>query len=320
MRKIFGFIVSAAMLLPSLTSASPLEPISDERLGQILEELRHSPLQIQIQEKVVDKDNGCIYAEVNLPVVDPNTAKYREQKLYIVRPEKKAKSPVVVIVPTIEGRTILENRVSGSLCEKGIAAIIADVNDNTQPEEIPAWGHEDRNHRWALHALQTTIDFAQSHPNFEPEHVAAMGLSLGGITTSMLIGIETRLRGAMIAAAGGNFPEMLALTKNKHLVRLRERRMEYLKIKEIGDYEKELRSRLVFDPLYFHKRVTKESVMMMLVKDDRMVPEITQRELWESYGKPNALWFDQGHVGSLVRLSYLWMDEISAFFLERFKD
>jgi dienelactone hydrolase len=312
---IFGF----TSIAPSLVQALPLEPVSEESYESLLQQLKHVPLKMPIVETITEREDGCIYATAEIPVFDPNTQKVRIQGLYIARPEKVKNAPSVLLVPTIHGRTILENRVATSLCVAGIAAIVADVNAIVQPEVMPGWGSEDTNHRYALHALQTAVDFIQLHPELDHKKIGAMGFSLGGITTAMLIGIDPRFVGAMIAAGGGNFPELLSKTKNRHMVKLRERRMEYLKIASVDDYEKELRKHLVFDPIHFARKVNKNSVMMMLVSNDRQVPTVAQKQLWEIWGQPDAILFDQGHVGSIVRLAYDRMDEVVAFFNERFK-
>ncbi len=308
-----------SMLFSLVASSAHLEPISDESFSALVQQLKHVPLTMPVTETIIEIEDGCVHASAGIPVFDPNVRKARMQQLYIARPEKIKRAPVVLMVPTIHGRTILETRIASTLCAAGIAAVIADVNNIVQPEALPSWDAEDANHRFALHALQTAVDFIQMHPSLDHKKIAAMGFSLGGITTAMFIGVETRIVGAMIGAGGGNFPEILTKTKNRHMVRLRERRMEHLKITAIEDYEKELHKHLVFDPLHFARKVDKSALMMMMVTNDRQVPSPNQKQLWEILGQPDVIVHDQGHVGSIVRLAYMRMDEVIAFFNERFK-
>jgi dienelactone hydrolase len=312
-------LLSVIEIAAPFASAAQLEPISDESFESLVQQLKHVPLTMPVSETLIERDNGCVYAQAEIPVFDPNVRKARMQGLYIARPDTKKPAPVILMVPTIHGRTILENRVATTLCEAGIAAVVADVNAIVQPETLPSWESEDANHRYALHALQTAVDFIQMHPNLDHKKIGAMGFSLGGITTAMLIGIEPRFVGAMIAAGGGNFPELLTRTKNRHMVRLRERRMEFLKLPSMDDYEQELHKHLVFDPLHFARRVNKTALLMMMVTNDRQVPSPNQKQLWETLGQPDVILLDQGHVASIVRLAYTRMDEVIAFFNERFK-
>lgn len=319
----FGALIASAAVFVTVSAnsvlARPLDPLTPDEQGTRIAELAHAPWSGRFSEKVVDYDFGCIYSKVTLPVVDPVSGETKELVVDVSRPMRKRPAPVVVVVPTIEGVTILEPSIAAQLCDAGIATIISDVNDNSQPEVLPAWGHEDKVARHSLISLRTVLDFAEKYEKFDGTRLGVMGLSLGGITSSMLAGLEPeRLKAAVIAVGGANIPYILANSDNSKVDVLRQRRMIHLGINTPDQYEEELRKTVRFDPFYFADRVRKERVLMVMAEKDTKVPFMVQRELFEAYGQPQSILFKGSHVGSLAKLVFLYMDTIVDFFKKRF--
>ncbi len=311
------FLAVVISVAAPFSAAMELEPVSSERLNYLLSELKHVPLKTRVDEIPNGIGSGCVFTKATIPVTSPKQGHLRNQDLFIARPKGSKRSPAILILPTIFGHTVLENQLAKKLCERGFATVIADVNEVVQPTTLPSWDHEDNTQRKAILTLRTAIDFMQMHPYILPNQIASLGCSLGAITTATLMGVDTRLRAAVLAAGGGNLPFILANSRYSKIELLRESRMKHLKI-SIPEYENELRRRLIFDPLHFRSRVNSANILMMIAKGDTMVPESAQMELWENYGQPEVLLFGSGHVGSIVRLAILWTDYIAEFFRARF--
>ena len=313
----FSFI--ALVLFSQSLFAKPLTPISPEEIVARVAELAPTVWDGKASNKGTTKENGCLMATYTIQVADPKTGITKSLDLLVQTPESKTPLPVVVIVPTIDGtREFLEPRVARDLCIGKIASIIADVNDVRQPEKYPAWGAEDINMRWSMLALRTVVDFAQSVPRFDPTKVGALGLSLGGITTTMFASIEDRLKASVIIVGGGNLPYTLSICNEGRMETLREQRMKATGMKTREEYEDKLRETVNFDPFYFVSPARRLSVMMVMAEADDKVPYLSQHETWEGFGKPASLTFAGGHVSTILSMVYLYMSDVRGFYNKKF--
>jgi dienelactone hydrolase len=310
--------VLCLQLLTTNVSAHALDPIPDHEVDARLAELRHEPLSESLSEKVVRNDGICTYTKVEIPVVDPRSGEKRSKVVHVTRPSTERAVPAVIIVPTIEGHTIMENHIAESFCKTGIAGLITNVTSTELPAEMPSWHHEDGNSRWAVLTLRTVIDYTQSRPStYLSDRVGMMGMSLGAIMTGMVGGVDDRLNAVYLAAGGGNLPDILSWSVQKEVVDLRKRRMRHVGINEIAQYEDVLRENVRFDPLYFASRTQTSKFRMMMVKNDKKVPEANQRELWQALGQPDVTWMSNGHAGSIIFLAYTKFKIVREFFEQK---
>lgn len=320
-RRLAGsFLGLCLVCTTTLAFGRALDPITSDEMNLRLAELQHSPWNGKFKEKDVEFDGYCYRSTLKMDVVDPQTGDTRNLKLYLYRPDVDKKVPLVMVIPTLDGITVLEPSIAVQLCDSDIAAIIADVNNPIQPPELPSWGVEDKNNRSAILSLRTILDYAETDPRFERDQIGMMGLSLGGITTAMMAGVEPdRLRAVVITVGGGNLPYVMAESDNSKVTELRRRRMSYLGLRDVSEYEERLHESIRFDPMYFASRANRDRVLMVMAERDSTVPFSVQRDLFSALKKPDYMLFSGGHIGSLVSLTYLYLDTVIDFFKARFE-
>ncbi len=317
------FLVSLTVfsngLFAQTSQARPLGPISPGEMRARLARLQHLPLHSAPLIKLIDDTTYCVRSEVTLMVEDPSlTGPPRLQTMIMTLPNAGKPTPFMIILPTIEGITPLEHQVATKLCQADIASIIADVNHFDIPVNLPAWGDEDLNNRWAVYTISTILDFAESHPKILKNKMGMIGLSLGAITSALMAGIEDRLQAVVIVAGAGNMPAILSYSDESHVVDLRQQRMQAAGFTTDLQYENQLRDSILFDPIYFSPRVKKENIWMMRVTNDLKVPFENQVELWNAFHQPLHEDFTLGHVGSIIELTYLYMTDVLDFLGNRF--
>lgn len=315
-----GFFTVALMVLGvSQGFAKPLTPLSPTERQSRAATLAHSAWNGKSTKSALTEEDGCLMRTEKIQVDDPVSKTSRPYELLVQAPKVAKQVPVVIIVPTIRGtQEYLEPEVARSLCAAGIGSIIADVNDFRQPATYPSWGGEDLNNRRALLALQTVVDFAQAIPQFDPQRVGAMGLSLGGITTALWAGIDPRLKASVIVVGGGNFPYILAQSDEPNVEELRDKRMAAAGLKTADQYEDVLRGNVQLDPFYFAPGANRGRIMMVMAESDTKVPYVVQREQFMAFGQPQSETFTGGHVATIVEMVYLYMDDVTSFFNDRF--
>lgn len=320
-RNLVYIIAAIFWCVPFLSHALPIDPLPPKEMEARLQLLEHTPWAGPIVEENLEWDLFCYNSTVDLDVIDPLTQELKRLRVQITRPDVRRKVPVVIIVPTIKGSSLLESAVASQLCDHGIASVISDVMDTTEPREMPSWETEDINIRYGILGLRTTLDFVQQFPAFEPDQVGVMGLSLGGIVAGLLATVEPeRLRSVVIAVGGGNLPYILANSEEKRVRSLRERRMKHTRLPDKLAYEMELRKHITFDSLYFAPRAQTKRVFMIMADQDKLVPYSVQRDLHTAFGEPKFILHRGGHMGGLIGLVLSYMDPVIRFMKASFAD
>lgn len=297
--------------------AKKLDPLTPTELQSRLQDFAHDPWNGSASES--DRNGGdCRESKVKLEVRDPLTKEKRFVDVVVVRPSSVAKVPAVLVVPSVEGVTAIEPKIASQLCHAGLAAVIADVVDTSLPKSLPAIGHEDIQQRRAILALRTILDLVSNHPAFDRDRIGIIGVSLGGVITSMFAGIEPdRLKAVVIVVGGGNLPFVLATSDQAKVSDLRRQRMEYLKVRNPEQYEDWLRGTLRYDPLYFAPLANRDRIMMITARNDSKVPYSVQQDLFEAYGRPKVSQYSGGHVETIIKMTYFYFGEVIDFYKDR---
>jgi dienelactone hydrolase len=314
-------ILTAMVLLESLVAvARPLDPITVEERDRRVMELKHTPLSGKVYEQFEGMDGNCVLSTVSLTVRDAYTGASTPLSFRMYRPNVAGPVPFVLVIPTMAGVTILEPKASSQLCAAGMAAAIVDAYDTSLPSTAPSWGYEDQKMRFAVHSLRTVLDFAERDARFHPQKLGVIGLSLGGITSALLAGLEPgRLRAAVVVVGGGNLPYVMTVSTDKVVADLRDYRMNAVGMESLSVYEEALHRTLRYDPMYVASLVNKDRVMMVMAERDDKVPTSVQKDLFHTMGNPDYMTFAGTHVGTLLSLTYIYFDTVVAFMNARFQ-
>lgn len=320
MKKIIFPAILALMLLQGFyASANALEPISIAERDKRVKELTHVPFTGKASEKVKGYDRSCIRSTVTLTVTDAATNTAQPIEFQMFRPRVRARVPFVMVTPTFIGTAVLEPRLANQLCQSGWAAGIVDTLNLSAPSSASAWEHEDQKMKFAVESLRTVLDFAERDARIDKSRLGVIGLSMGGITASILAGLEPqRLKASVIVAAGGNLPYIYANSTSNKLKALRDFRMKALSIASTNDYEESMVKNLKYDPIHFAANVGRDRVLMVLADQDTKIPTQAQNELFSAMGKPDFLTVGSSHIGTLLGFTYLFFDSAVTFMKMRF--
>ncbi len=315
-------VMVVSTLVPVSALAKPLFPLSPSDIQARAAELVQLPWSGKSTNKGTAVEGNCLMSKYTIEVEDPVDHSTRSYDILGQAPAAgPAPVPVVIIVPTIDGtRDFLEPVVARSLCNAGIGSLIADVNDVKPPKVYPSWGAEDVNSRRAIVALRTVADLAERIPRFDKTKIGAIGLSMGGITTSLFASVEGRLKASVIIVGGGNFPHILSSSDHWLVDELRTNRMKAAGFTTVDQYEDQLRASIHYDPIYFTPLANKQKIMMVMAESDVKVPYVDQREQFLAFGQPQSLTFTGGHVDTIIQMVYLYMDDVTTFLNNRFAD
>lgn len=285
-----------------------------------LAQLTHLPWSGEAKESEAKSALGCTVSDITLKVRSPE-GKNWNFTFTLVRPERAKKSALVMLLPTIERLTPLEPTIAYQLCKAEYAVAVIDANENSQPQELPAWGHEDKVLRKTILTIRTIMDWAQADARIYKTKIALFGHSLGGITAALMAGVEPqRLKAVVIVVGAGNMPGVLTNSIYPRVAYLRWRRFAELGNISSEDYEKNLSENLKFDPLHFASRVKSDRLYFVMAAWDRSVPYEYQLQTHQAFGSPEYHLFSPGgHIDGLLRLSLLDFDKVEGFLNAKLK-
>lgn len=229
------------------------------------------------------------------------------------------KNKLIVITPNILGETVLERAMAQFLQENGYHVLVPmtevrlDIVDENSFQRI-----EDIN-RSSLKLTNLLIDYVNGYFNFDRDNIGLVGVSLGGIRSSMLLGSDDRFKAMFIAVAGSDMPSIYAYSEHSIIIDIRERHMEFLGLKTQKEYEDILRENVHLDSSIVANSKYLNNVAMIIANKDTSVPTINQWKLWseiyQTGNEPKLYTFYMGHRPAAIQIYRLrddvlaWMDE-----------
>ncbi|HBP20442.1 MAG TPA: hypothetical protein DEA08_21955 [Planctomycetes bacterium] len=212
-----------------------------------------------------------------------------------------AKAPVVLITPILGGGKTLARWNCYDFANAGFHVVLAWRNTRVLREY---WDIEacERWMRKAIGARRGLVDWIQTRPEMDGERVVAFGASMGGIITSVLLGLEPRLKAGAMALAGGDIPSILSVSSEGRLARYWAARLEETGLGPTA-LEQLQRGKFPSDPLAIAPAVDARKVVMVTTGLDTVVPLENQLLLWRALGKPLRFHLPVGHYTAILYLN-----------------
>lgn len=301
-------ILFGAAILCSLSACASVTPLPEtyqtpEPLPkEYLAEFCYQPLPIADDLRLIKQKRkyriyeGSIAAGLDGYEDDsPITFEYYEQ------PGEKV-SPVVLLLPILNGTKHLMRPFATLFAKKGYAVIIVDtvqrrtlLDDLQDPE--PSIRQVTQRHR-------RVIDWAESRPELNVSRLGVFGASLGGFNALYLSALDERVSVASIALVGGSLSDVLLQSNERRIVEAVAEVKEELSLddEQLTAY---LDERIVTDTLTIAPHVNADRILMVLAKRDKSVPYASQLELYAAMGRPEAITLPTGHATAAAYLFYL---------------
>ena len=220
------------------------------------------------------------------------------------------KSPVLFVFSGLGGISLLERYIADFFTKKGVSVVLTEFSEFSGLANIKSLQTK------LLRSVQSSLGLIEhfaSLKEVDADRMVTLGISLGGFRSLYLMGIEKRLKGAVIVVAGSSFAKSLAFSTLPFIKKIRELQMSYMGITNVEDYLTLVEKTLPLKPTDLMCRRAKEDFFLYLAAKDSVVPYSLQQELWYKLGKPFVKRMDFGHY--LGALSFAWnhLDETFEF-------
>ncbi|MGD9116034.1 MAG: alpha/beta fold hydrolase [Dehalococcoidia bacterium] len=233
------------------------------------------------------------------------------------QPQKAANAPLVVLLHGVGDFSAIPCRMlARALAGQGMACFVlySIMHSRRMTESavkrFPHLTEEEwfENHRMTVIDLRQVIDWAQSRDEIDSEKVAAVGISFGGFISAITMGIEERLKAAVLIVTGGNSTKISWETRNSGY----SKRSELAKagyeenLKVYTNYLAEIEAKGLenvpppdekfwLDPMTFAHRLRQRPLLMLNARWDEAIPREATLDFWREAGKPPISWLPATH-------------------------
>ena len=217
-------------------------------------------------------------------------------------PADDSPSPVVLLMPILNGQKHLMRPFATKFARNGYAAVIIDtVQRRTLLDDL---GDPEPAIRLTIQRHRRVIDWVETRPDLDASRIAVFGASLGGFNALYLAAMDPRVRAVSPALVGGSLPYVLVTSDERRIVEATEAVKARLSMddEQLMDY---LTVKIETDTLAVAPHVNADRVLMVLTKYDTTVPYESQLRLRNAMGKPEAITLPTSHNMAAAYLFYL---------------
>lgn len=251
---------------------------------------------------------------------------------------QESNSTSVVLAPSMHGTTMfIEGGIWSQLCKRGVASLTPEsfytkrwfggwkklpFDPTPELDRVLDFTIYQRAIERYERLLNRNLDILRDFENLitsrdellrelpvgqlERSKVGYWGSSLGAIVGSIVVGKDTRIKGAVLTVAGSDLPNIIAVSDIYAFRVSRRAQMDILEIDTPREYEELLRQNIFSDPVDYLNFQDRDRVFMIIGEKDVSVPLSNQLDLYEHIGRPENLLFPAGHALTLIRTA--WTD------------
>ena len=221
-------------------------------------------------------------------------------------PKNSEVSPGVVVLPISHG-DYHSRKMAAYLASHGLAVL----RFKSRKEILAAPGkdhlldHFEENLRSYVADILQGLDWMRRHPSIDPDRVGLVGISMGAIAGTIVLGLDPHIRVGVLILGGGDLAGILFSSKEKSIRRIRNdlEKKERLTLSEIQD---RLYTQLQqLEPLRYANDRGTTRILMINAYFDRVIRRRNGMVLWEAYGKPSMIQIPTGHYSALIFTPYI---------------
>jgi dienelactone hydrolase len=245
------------------------------------------------------------------------------------QPRKGSNWPLAILVHGWGDRSLIPcQMLARDLSGKGIASFVLYLvfHQRRMPEvvkkRLPNLTPEEwfEGYQTSVIDIRQIIDWADNNGDINKDHIAVIGISLGGIISAISMGVDNRIGAGVILVAGGNYQGRAWLSRTEpgyseaEYAQSETLYTHYLKEvleRGVDNVQPPKRSYLT-DPVTFASQLHERPVLMLNAKWDERIPKQSTIDLWNASGNPEIKWYPGTH-SSIWLLYPLLLRQITNF-------
>ena len=237
-------------------------------------------------------------------------------------------TPLVILLHGMGDESLIPCKfLARALAKKGIACFVLRLvfHSSRMPETVKKRLRNLTADEWfegyriSVIDVRQVIDWASSRSEINEEQIAVIGISFGGFTSAITMGIDKRIKAGVFIVSAGNSEKISWKSRKSTMKKWYKRtEAEYNEIQscyaqylaEVAEkgFEKvtPVRKSFLTDPMTFAHYLRGRPVLMLNALWDEYIPRESTLDFWEACGKPAIAWFPGTHTSF-----WLWYPLIS---------
>lgn len=277
----------------------------------------YTPQVASVNRSLIEENNDWKSYSVIFPsaVSTPHLGNVQIMGEYVF-PASRTRVPLAVLVHGMGNRSLGPCRlIAHTLAKKGIASFILYLVFNGQrapaviKAKYPSLSEEEwfESYQISVIDVQQVIDWAGRQAEIDRSNISIVGISFGGMISSIAMAMDPRLKAGVFIVSGGNSEKM---TRHSILLRWqyktgktefeRNQRDYYnylAEVKQKGfDRVPAAKNGYLTDPLTFTGYIKGRPVLMLNALWDEMIPRVSTLDLWNALDKPAINWYPATHA------------------------
>ena len=237
---------------------------------------------------------------------------------YYYKPKKiKGKVPLILVFPILDGDHLVCEWQSKILANYGFAVIRFEKKKGFLKTDAKPEFHREVLQQTIIDARRA-LDWACTWPEIDTQKIGVTGVSLGGISASLLMAADDRIYAGAFFLFGGNLPKIIATSKEPNVVKLRAQLLIKTPLPELEEYLYPFYKDV--DPLTYADRLDPARVLMVSANRDKVIIPSVTKDIWHKIGEPP--WIKIPFVGHISAAAYFFYGNkrMAKFFKKQFKD
>ncbi len=210
--------------------------------------------------------------------------------------------PVAMVLPILDGQNRVARQFAGYFAKHGLAAVI--VYTRQKDSLLADMSNPEAAIRRTVTRHRQVLDWIEAQAELDSDRMGVFGASLGGFNALFLAAADGRVRAVVPALAGADLPRLMVRSEERRVSKYVDK---FRNERGWSDAEMEayLRSKIDSDPLVLAPCIDANRVLMIIARYDDAIPYVSQLQLRQALGEPEALMLASGHKSTLLYLPYL---------------
>ena len=195
--------------------------------------------------------------------------------------------PGIVLMHGMPGNARVMATYAQVLAQHGAVAIAIDAPFARRGGEPVRFSTEDRAEQIQLiKDLQRAVDVLRAHANVDDERIAYLGISYGGAMGALFVGIERRLKAAVLVVGDGGLVSHFTGPED----------FEFMAGLSCATRVAWFRAMVPIEPIRFVPHASPTALLLQSGRLDNLVPAADAQALHAAVPEPSTIrWYDAGH-------------------------
>ena len=270
------------------------------------ESLRQQAKEWQETKKESYKSLDCTIEAHWFTGWDPATNKVSGREVHVFRPDNPGKDRPVILLPPTGGMNFLDRQMGKYFCSRNVTFYILAKFDGFADKDFDLTRH-DRQIRGNTAALKELIHWIH-------EPVNLMGASLGALYAAAAMGADPQIGKVVLTVGGTDLAGILTESELGSVTIQKTNRDKIYHLSSDEEYLQLMRKSIRFDPgIFLSEEKASERFLLYISNTDTDVPTKFQKQLAAQLPKAKKLYFETGHIWTVVRTYLFHREEIFNF-------